>query len=210
MKKNILYILGAILLVALLLNPTSASAQAGHRSLKFLTVPAVYVTNLFSITNLSTAGSSGTNVAGTVYTNGTTRVTASTGTSTTRPLLQDVPLWSLRTGEPAYNPSTNGVNFIQSYGTVSVTLTAGSGADSAITFVATPVYNGVNEATATGEEWTFAFTPTVSTTHTFVTNAPLHRWPGAESLRIRRIVNADTTAGGNVIITDLSLNGYVP
>ena len=205
MKKLTTLILSALILWTL---PTNA--QTAHQNYRFLTVPAVYATNLFNITNTLTTSSLGTNLAGTVYTNANARVTASTGVSTTRNLLQDVPLWSLRDGGAAYNPSTNGINFIQGYGTVSVTMTAGSGADSAVTFVVTPIYNEVNEATEAAEQWTFAFTPTVSTTQTFATNAPLYRWPGASALRLRRIVNADTTAGGNVIITDISLNGFVP
>ncbi|TSA41089.1 MAG: hypothetical protein D4R57_01035 [Verrucomicrobiales bacterium] len=176
----------------------------------FLNVSAIYLTNTFNPTNLATAGSVGTNWVGLTYTNNGVQFTAD-GTNQARANpFKDVNLFALTTGETAYNPSTNGVNFIQSYATITATMTAGSGADSAIAFVATPLYDGVNEATEAAEQWTFAFTPTVSSTQTFATNAPLYRWPGAAKLRIRRIVNSDTTASGNVILKELNLNGFPP
>jgi hypothetical protein len=201
--------LKSLFIVTLLLSVLTASAVE-FRAQSFLNVQAIYLTNTFNPTNLATAGSQGTNWVGLTYTNNGVRFTAD-GTNQTRVNpFRDVALFALTTGEPAYNPSTNGVNFIQSYGTITATMTSGSGADSAISFVATPIYDGVNEATESAEQWTFAFTPTVSSTQTFATNAPLYRWPGASKLRIRRIVNSDTTAAGNVILKALNYNAYSP
>jgi hypothetical protein len=89
-------------------------------------------------------------------------------------------------------------------------LTAGSAANTALTFVFTPIYDGVNEATATTEEWTASLTPVVSKKNTLVSNVPLWRWPGAKYLRLRWAANTDADASGNVIVTGITLNGFVP
>ena len=184
--KHIKYSIGlAVIMAALLAVPAGAQ---NHRSQSFLAVQSVYATNTLNITNLMTTGSVGTNKVGTRYTNQNALVTAATGLSTTRNLLQDVSLWALRDGSGPWSaPVTTNqtLNHNYSYATVSATLTAGSGAEDAITFVITPLFNGRDEATAAGEQWTFSFTPTASTKHTFVTNAPLWRWPGADALRLR-------------------------
>ena len=208
--KSIKYIIGLIAVVAFLALPAAAQE---FRSQSFLNVQAVYLTNLCNPTNLATASSAGTNVVGLTYTNNGVRFVAD-GTNQTRVNpFRDVSLWALRDGSGAWSTgATNatGILYNMSYATVSVTMTSGSGADSAIPFVVTPVYDGVNEATVAAEEWTFAFTPTASSTQTFSTNAPLYRWPGASKLRIRRAVNSDTTAAGHVIVKALNLNGFPP
>lgn len=210
MKK----IISILMVVAL---AVSANAQwAVHNSNlpggnKFLAVPAVYATNNFNITNLSSVIGPGTNLAGTVFTNkaGTRATVTAAGVGAAQPLLQDVSIQPLASGGGAWAYHyTNGVE--RSYATMSVTLTAQSGANAAVTFALTPLYNGVNEATETADLWTWSFTPTASTTHTVSTNVPLWRWPGAEKLRLRRITNADTDATSAVIITDVSLNQFGP
>ena len=218
MKKNSFKFLMVLMvpMTMALLATTAVNAQtwAVPKVGKFLTVPAVYATNTLSITNLATGGSVGTNVVGTTYTNkaGTRVVVTSGGLYATQPLLQDVSIYPLQNGSgawPAY--TTNGlINYHMSYATLSTTMTAGSGADTAVTFVVTPIYNGVNEATEAGDLWTFSLTPVVSTTKTYSTNAPLWKWPGAQKLRLKRIVNADTDASSQVIITDVSLNQFGP
>lgn len=205
----------ALFLMVFALPVAAQDLWAKHNSRKFLAVPAVYATNVLQITNFSTAGSVGTNKSGTIYTNGSgTRVVVSAaGAGATKNLLQDVPLWTTKEGLPAWSDgTTNGESILynRSYGTVSVTMAADSGANAAVSFVVTPLWNGVNEASEAADLWTFAFTPTASTTHTFSTNAPLHKWPGAKALRLKRIVNADTDATSTVIITDVSLNGFGP
>jgi len=204
-------------IVALLAFVSLASAQQDlwprAKSFKFLNVPAVYATNTLQITNLATTSSLGTNKSGTVWTNKAgIRVTSTTTANLYDNLLSDVPLWALGDGSPAaFVGATNASVAVPfGYATFSTTMTAASGANAAVTFVVTPVVNGVNESTESTDQWTFSFTPTASSTQTFTTNAPLHRWPGAAKLRLRRIVNGDTDVTSIVIITDVSLNGFGP
>lgn len=217
----------AALTVFALLFTLTAAAQAPHRSFSFLNVQAAYASNALAsygtgLTNLATARAAGdgtTNVTATVYSNLNARVVinSTAGTSNVTAsgvnIFKDVPLWALRDGGNPWTPNfTNGnydlVN--RSFANLGVTWTAGSGANAAVTFVVTPLYDGVNEATTAAEEWTFAFTAVASTTSTYATNVPLHRWPGAGKLRIRRITNGDADASSQVIITKLNLNGFVP
>lgn len=212
---KLLIALGA-LLAALALPARSAAAE--YHAQSFLNVQAVYLTNTFNPTNLATAGSVGTNIVGLILTNdGTRLVVSATAGSRINPF-KDVALWSLTDGTGPWNTgNTNGVmTWPYSYATLSVSWTAGSGANSAISFLVTPIYAKTSqrprgrEATATAEEWTFAFTPTASASQTLSTNVPLWRWPGAAGLRLRRAVNADTDASSQVIVEDISLNGYPP
>lgn len=224
MKFNLNSRSGRVALTTLLLSAVASTlviplVQAeAPQSRKFLAVQAIYSTNTANITNLNTAVSVGTNFVGTAFTNlgrlvviNTTSASTNVNASRINPL-QDVALWSLDGGAPPWSTgSTNGsITYNQSYATLTVTMTGGAGADSAIPFVFTPVFNGVNEATETANEWTVGFTPTASTRTTLSTNVPLWRWPGAAKLRLRRIVNTDTTAAGHVIIEDISLNGFPP
>ena len=218
------YFTGLIVCLAILaLFTVTAGAQGfGFKSQSFLNVQAVYVTNLLSATNLSTAmpaATGNTNQPGFAYSNLNSRVVVSNtsvavnlAAAKTSPF-KDVNLWPLKDGSGPWTPNypNNGWDLgNKSFANVAVTWEAGSGADSAVTFVLTPIYDGVHEATTAGEEWTFAFTPTVSTTSSYATNAPLWRWPGASKLRLRRVVNTDTTAAAHVILRDVSLNGFPP
>lgn len=204
-------------LLALGLGVSAAQAQVEWKSFSFIpeNITSLLVSNTLAVTNLSTASAQTTNANGTVYTN-TAGVRVILNANQTTKLLQDVPLWSLRDGGPAWESSTNGVNYIQSYAQVSVSTVSGSGANAALSFVVTPIYGNSRrtgksfEATVSTEEWTFAFTPTASSSQTFTTNAPLYRWPGAKGLRLRRVINADTDASSDVWLQDISLNGYVP
>lgn len=205
MKK--LLIIGLVGLLGLV-----ASAQVAPRSYRMIPsdINSLIVSNTIAITNLSSvAALITTNKTGTAWTNSAgIGVVASSG-STTK-LLQDVPLWSLRDGSGAWSTITNNsIPFMQSYATLAVTGTAGSGANAAVTFVMAPVY-GTREATDAGQLWTFSLTPTASTTQTMVTNVPMFNWPGATALRCRRIVNADTDASSQWVLSDITLNGYIP
>lgn len=204
MKKILLIGLGVLLAFA-------ANAQVAPKSYKFIPsdIANLTVTNLFQITNLtSVAALVTTNKAGTVYTN--SNGTGVTVTGGTKALLQDAPLWALRDGRGAWSTDTNiAVSFVQSYGTIAITGTSQSGANAAVTFVFAPVYGG-KESTTASDLWTFSVTPTASSTQTFTTNAPMYLWPGAEKLKLRRIVNADTDASSAWVISDISLNGFVP
>lgn len=212
--KKILLIGAAILGLAF-----STSAQVAHKSVKFIPsdLASITISNTFMLTNLSTAwnGAGVTNMTGITITNqyGVRTIVVGAATGNTRNLLQDVPLWSLRDGNPAIYQSGYSNSII---GTTPLSLidlavkwTTGSGTDQAVTFTFTPMY-GANEATISGEEWAVAFTPTVSSTQVQRTNVPVWKWPGASGLRLRRVTFADTTAAATLTLQDISLNGYVP
>lgn len=212
---------GLVMAVLLLITAPAVQAQA-HQSLKFMNVPAFYATNLLNFTNLNTAmvaGNGRTNAAGTVYSNYVngvlTRVIVNTTSDATNTkaasqnVFKEVPLWVDTGGRGPWDATNTSITRV-SFATLSVSTIAGAGADTAITLVFTPIWNGVNEATESADEWSTTVTPTVSATQTFSANVPLYKWPGAKYLRLRRVVNADTTAAGNVIFTDISLNGFVP
>ncbi len=196
------------LLAAALMTAPSIAQQPQSRS--FLNVQSLVATNTLNPTNLLTTGSVGTNIVGLIFTNQNTRTIVSATAGTRQNPFKDVALWSRSDGHPAYDVSVTNLLYQQSDATLSVTWTTGSAADTAIPFVITPLYNGTNEATASGEQWTFSFTPTVSSTETLVTNVPLYRWPGAAKLRLRRVANPDTGADSAVTIRDISINGFVP
>lgn len=205
MKKILL--IGLVALVGF-----TVQAQVAPKSYKFIpsNISVLVVSNTIAITNLSSVASLyTTNKYGTVWTN-SSGVGVVAGNNNTTALLQDAPLWVLRDGSGAWAQNTNTtIGYIQSYATLAVTGTSQSGANAAVTLVFAPVYGG-KESTTTSDHWTIAFTPTASSTQTFTTNAPLYLWPGAEKLRLRRIVNADTDASSAWNISDISLNGFVP
>jgi hypothetical protein len=150
-----------------------------------------------------------TNTAGSRVTVATNTGAGSWANATTK-VVDDIPLWSDRNGQPVWEPNTNSNNYVQSGATLAVTMVGGSGANTASTWVFTPVYDGVNEATAAAELWTIAFTPTTTTVATLVTNVPTYRWPGAKLLRLVRVVPGDTDASSQVTLLDVNVNGFVP
>ncbi len=190
------------------------SYAANYESLSFMNVQAFQVTNTINVTNLSALGSVGTNVANTLYTNGGSRVVVSAaglGAGTT--LIKDINLWARADGSPAASivSGTNSGNTVTiGDATFSTTLTGGSGANAAVTFTIAPVWDGVNEATASGDIWEFSFTATASSTITVSTNVPLQRFPGAKKLKLLRVVNADTDASSGVMVRAASINAFVP
>jgi len=230
-----------ILTIGLVVATMSAMAQARFSAQSFLAqgVASVYVTNLVAITNLNTASANSTNAPGTAWTNYTTGVSSpytlyvtatntgsGTWTNASKNLIKDVDLWALRDGSPPVMPSaTNGTDRpTLSYASVSIRIASGgSGANSALSFVFTPLYGPGADASLTGpnpkptpiegataDEWTVGVTASTTSSVTVITNAPLYKWPGARGLRLRRIVNADTDATSQVIVNDVTLNGYIP
>lgn len=212
--KTTKYIIGALALVLFALVLPARGGEFEAQS--FLNVQAVYLTNHLNPTNLVTAGAAGTNKVGTLFTNDNALVTVTATVGGRINPFKDVALWVRNDGSPAYNIMSTNTGIPQmSDATISVTWTAGSGANTAIPFVVTPLYgsrksNRSEEATAAGEQWTFAFTPTASSTQTLITNVPLWRWPGAKGLRMRYIHNPDADASANVILQECLLNGYSP
>ena len=229
MKKFILTGIG-VALVAIGVQAQTFRAQS------FLAqgVKSVYVTNTLSITNLNTSGAPLTNNVGTAWSNyvsgGTSLFisggTGSTYTNTTKNLLKDVDLWVRKDGTPAFTVGATNASVPASFGDAVVAVriaSGGSGANAAVTFVFTPLYGiGVDSASAglnpkpvavegpAADQWSFSVTSAGTASVVLVTNAPMYKWPGARGLRLRRIVNEDTDASSQVIINEVSLNGYVP
>lgn len=217
MKKFILTLIGVVALAV------SAKAQT-FQSPSFLTVPAVYVTNLFAITNLPLNNLYGTNIAGTTFSNytaaGALQLAIVSSNYSSLNFMADVPLWSDRNGR-WYGVTTNADSTVAGTDTpmiLSISLVGGSGANSAVTFTFAPVYdnqplaNGLigRHSTVAAEQWAVAVTATTTTAITTGVPVPAYRWPGARALRLLRIVNADTDASSQVIVYDCSLNGYRP
>lgn len=205
----------AVLLVAaacIVLSPPAKAQPAGWtapkiKSLSFFSdeVRSVYVTNGIAVTNKSvTAGPSKT---GLIYTNNAGRrfvVTDSLYTNVN--LLGSVSLPQPPDGR-TWVPITNVLAAAAGYlspATVVVGTTSGSGANAAVTFVFHPKYKSAGIDTATS--WTVAFTPTASSSQIFTTNAPLWLWPGASELVWSRVVNADTDASSQVVVTSCTLD----
>lgn len=159
-----------------------------------------------------------------------TNTGSGTWTNATKNLLKDVDLWCLKDGSGAWSTGlTNGdsgtLNYPMSYATLSIRIaTAGSGANTAAALVFTPLYGpGSDAASATGlnprptavegdsgDEWTVGITSAGATQVVVTTNAPLFKWQGARGLRLRRITHTDADASSQIIVNDISLNGYVP
>lgn len=204
------------LLVGLFLASSVFAQRAYYQSFLPSGISSVQVTNTIIITNLTSIQSVGTNITGTVFTNMGVRVISAPGAGDTTPLLSEV---YVRPGfgewKPNYTHNGTNISAISEYPCQPATLVlktvAGSGANSAVTFTITPVWDVENnlESTAAADAWIFSFTPTASATQVLTTNVPLYRWPGVEKLRAVRIINADTDASSGVEILFMGITGYL-
>jgi len=206
----------------------TATAQ-NFESQNLLSVSSICVSNTINVTNiLSASVGAGTNVDGTIWTNlAGVRVIAATTTSTNSisgvittnaskvNLFKDISLAALVDREGRFPAlawaATNTLqNWQQSPASLFVKLNGQSGANSAVTFVLTPVPDGVNESTAAADLWSFSVTATTTTPVTLLTNLPLYKWMGCKTLRLRSVTNGDTDATSRVDILALSVNSNVP
>ena len=212
MNTKIKFIAGLGLVAGLL--AVSQPARAASYTL-LGSAQALYVTNGIAITNILLASSQGTNVAGTVFTNlFGTRVAVNTGYTNAQgtitnagvivPLLggAELPTWTLPINVTNAQVTTD----IRSPFNISVKFAANSGANAAVRFTISPSWNGTDVDNSTAFDWTFAFTPTASTTFVSATNVPAWLWNGAKKIVLSRIVNADTDASSDVIVTAVDLN----
>ena len=195
-----------LLVVALVALASALSAKAQHLSQSFLVQRSIHVTNTIPITNLVSFPGM-TNILGTVYTNGAGTRLEVTNAGNTVNLLRDVSLWADRNGVPFARSDTNRYD---GPATLFIKLQGGSGANAAVTFVFTPIWDGATPPLVTGDDWSVAVTAVASAQTTLATNAPFYRWPGAKNLRLKSIVNADTDASSGVFVNQCSLNGFVP
>jgi hypothetical protein len=205
-----------ILSLALAL-PLAADA-ASHQDMSFLNVQSLQVSNVAAITNHIMYPLM-TNIIGTTWTNNSGTLVTVTNAGNTAMLVKDVPLWSDQNGrtpilqiQSVPGSLTNYANI--SPATISGKILGGAAANSAVTFVFTPIWKDPRNTEgipfiATTHDWSFAVTG-ASGTVTFATNAPIYLWPGAWGMRVRSIVNADTDFTGNVWIQELDLSGFKP
>lgn len=213
-----LLIIAVIIAVAL-----PAPAQQGlyprFKSVDFLgaSVKSLVVSNLISATNYTIPGVlGGTNVTGVTYTNKyNVRIVTSATSGTNTPLFTTVRLWSRADGSPLIGQfgSTNyWATSSQAAGDVNVSVSgiASAGADTAMTFILAPAWDGTNIDNTGSFDFTFAYTPTASTTFNIHTNLPMGKWNGAGGFAVKSVTFADTTAGATVALTALRLNGFGP
>lgn len=214
MKKLFKTLLALLILLTLGL---TANAQ-NHRSINlFAPVTSITVSNNFQYTNLVSqpvvSNASTTNIVGLIWTNLLGNQVIA-GVADTTQLTVDAPLWSDRNGNPILVMSgyTNGTWLGAESGmTMNIHLAGGgSGANSAVNFTFAPVFDGVHEATASGDRWTVGVTASTTSAVNVSTNVPMWKWPGCKLLRLETIVNTDTDASSQVTVDGLSLNGFVP
>jgi hypothetical protein len=158
-----------------------------------------------------------TNIQGTVWTNNAgTRLEVTNAGNTVR-FFKDATLWSDRDGRvpitffsvaPNVAHSTNAS--VVNAATMYLQIQGASGANSAVTFVFTPLWDGDSPPLVTVDDWSVAVTAVASAQTSLATNVPLWRWPGAKKLRLKSIVNSDTDASSGVYVNKVSLNGFVP
>jgi hypothetical protein len=104
---------------------------------------------------------------------------------------------------------TFGTNLVSGY-TVFIKGVGGANANSAVTLVFSPLWDGETPALATTDDWSVAITANGTTPVTLATNAPIWKWPGAAKLRLKYSSNADTDASSQFWLQKVSLNGFVP
>lgn len=193
----------------------SANAQ-NFRSINFLLVPSITLTNTKCYTNIISPnlGGTTTNIVGLIWTNFSgAQVVA--GTNDTTQLTTDVSLWGDRDGMPPlmFIAPTNQAYASGYLGTWNIAvhiLSGGSGANSAVNFTIVPVPDGVHESTISGDQFSFGVTAVTTSEVTLFTNAPAYKWAGCKSIRLKTAVNTDTDASSQVVVDSVTLNGFIP
>lgn len=207
------------LFIAAIIGLGLLTAQAqGSKTISFLNVASIQVTNTLNFTNLFSPVSSGSNSVGAIYTNrSNVRVIATNADF--QNVFVDVPLWAPKTGGWWGQTSTNYTDSTLSGAPVSIVVrsVAGSGTMGANTIAVAPVFGDIgtvpgkpSEVTATTIREVYSFTPTASTIQVWSFPVSLYKWPGATALRVIYVNNAATAASSQVVITDLALSGYQP
>jgi hypothetical protein len=173
---------------------------------------------VLGVTNLLTKNGHQTNEWGVVFTNCVTgsrsmvtNYAAITNTAATLEyfnLLSDVELWADRNGSGA--PVGTWTTLTNTPYSVFVRLVGQSGANAAMTFVFTPLFDGTNETTVAGQDFAWAVTANTTTEVCLVTNIFDTRFQHAKKIRCRSISNADTDATSTVTILSLGLVGFQP
>jgi hypothetical protein len=211
MKK---LIFGIVLAVAFLAGTVQAQ---NHVSQSFINATSLSVSNAMGITNLLStylAGSIGTNITGTLFTNlfGQRMIVATSASTTNvlianQNLLKDVSLWGSTDGIPL--PLTNSAVAVGLYNaSIFIRVMGDTAHAGALTFYFTAVPDGENENTAT----VLTATATVSgaTVVTSLTPLNMNQLIGCKSLRLRAITDADATRNNYATVLDCKLVGFRP
>ena len=215
-KSKILTGLMAVALVLMLPVATPRARAGDFKSFNFFQgdVVSLTVSNTMNYTNLNSRTAQTTNWFGLNWTNflgSNIVVTSSTNANATQKITKDIPLYSNTLNIPMQYAGTNTVQNIQpTFGKINIELVGGSGADAAVLFVFQPLADGTNETTGTTDEWTVSVTPTTTTAVAVMTNVPAYLWQGCGAVRLKRIVNSKAASSGQVTVTRLSLNTFLP
>jgi len=216
--KKLMNVVKKVAPVAVLASSVAVANAQVHNVRSFLNVRSLQLSNNTSVVFSNIASFPGmSNVFGIVYTNNAGSQVRITNAADYTKLANDVNLWGDRDGSPIsyYFPSntitalsTNAAVF--SSATLFISMICGSAANSAVTFVFQPMWDGVQAPSGTADDWSVAVTASTSSTVTLATNAPMWRWPGAKALRLKSIINADTDGAGEVKVTKAAIVGFVP
>lgn len=193
-----------------------ASAQ-NHVERNFLTVSALCVSNTLSYTNIACQQVTiTTNVAGLLWTNssGARVAVTAAGANATTALTKDVSLWVDRNSSMFWNFQAQTNAYVTPEQATAMRLqvdmvTGVGGTSNAVTFVIVPVCDGIKDSTHASDAWTFTITPTATGATSTITNVPIYKWLGCESLRLKRATIADRDAN-QVSVTGIKLLGWVP
>ena len=189
------------------------------RSYHFLNCIAVTcgTNSTYGVTNQLSYSGAFTNIAGVFMTNNAgTAVIIGAGTNDVLNLLKDIPLWSLRNGEPlVYWPTNNqqaeylnkSIGFGRFQFRVVGTNAAATGT---VHFRFTPLWDGTNESTLATDVWDVPIVANGTTIATLTTNAPFYLWVGAQKLRLKEIYNTSASNQGQTWVLDVTLNGFAP
>ncbi len=175
---------------------------------KYGSAKAMTATNVTSGLGTNYWGISFTNLYGqSCFVTNNAVLTNTFGTFEDLNLLQDVKLWTDRTGMPGVWPYL--LRDSNSFASVFIKLAGTSGANSAVNFYFVPLVDGTNEVTQAGEEWVVGVTATTTTPVSIYTNVP-NKFIGVRGFRLRAINNTDVDATSRVDLYNCALIGFGP
>lgn len=177
-------------------------------SRSFINARSVLITNVVSITNLTSSVSRGTNIAGTVYTNlQGVRIVSTNGTGDTVNLLATVPLFVDRNANMITSSLATNCNIFVRLGS------SGVNATNSTTFVFAAVpSDSLKEATAAADLFTFSTTANTAYPQAFTVKVPYDKFVGDYALMLRSVSTTAVSGatGSDVWLLECSLNGFAP
>lgn len=168
--------------------------------------------NSMGWTNLNSSGytTNSANIAWTNYT-GTVLVTGTNTGNDSLNMLGTIPLWGDNTPWPwTAIALTNGYCTNYSSMLLTIKLTGGSGANSAVSFRFVALGDGVNENTDSTHTYTAAVTANTTTPVVQSFYLPTSFTGGVPAIRLKSIDNADTDASSAVWVQSITLTGFSP